>query len=227
MNEFLYENYQVFQVFCRNKNVLLREQWYVDGALHRIGGPAETVFDEFGKKVMESYWLNGIAHRQDGPCQVQFDAKTGNVCSEIYKKNGLLHRDDGLPAIIRISEKNRNIKEERYCIEGVEHRVGGPSHIFYDEATGLPRRLVWKVNGYLTPTNGRGSDLEIDPKTGIVLLEDFIDEQPGGDKQEGKVFRIERDANTGQVLRKFVYRDQVPVEVDALCDPLEPKIEGF
>lgn len=61
---------------------------YMDGLLHRVGGPAVETSDG-----LQEWYLNGIRHRDDGPAYI---SKTG---VQKWFREGVLHRDDG-PAII-------------------------------------------------------------------------------------------------------------------------------
>jgi hypothetical protein len=61
--------------------------WYLNGELHREGGPA--IEDADGYK---SWWINGKLHRLDGPAIEYYDG------SKSWWINGKLHRLDG-PAI--------------------------------------------------------------------------------------------------------------------------------
>ena len=64
-----------------------RTEWYHNGLLHRLNGPAIEYAN--GNK----YWYhNGLLHREDGPASEWNDG-----CKEWYQ-NGLKHRVDG-PAI--------------------------------------------------------------------------------------------------------------------------------
>jgi len=74
-----------------------REEWYLNGQLHRKDGPAIKY-----SNGEEEWCLNGQRHREDGPA-----IKYSNG-EEKWYLNGKLHREDG-PAI-----KYSNGKEEWY-----------------------------------------------------------------------------------------------------------------
>ena len=61
------------------------QQWYVNGNLHRIGGPA--IIYETGR---QEWYINGKRHREDGPARMFSDGR------QEWWVNGNLHREDGL-----------------------------------------------------------------------------------------------------------------------------------
>ena len=63
------------------------KEWYLNGDLHREGGPAVELAN--GTKL---WYLNGKWHREDGPAH---ESANGN---KFWYLNGELHREDG-PAI--------------------------------------------------------------------------------------------------------------------------------
>ena len=47
---------------------IIRESWYKNCALHRVGGPAQKVFDRVkGTQVAEAWYEDQLPHRKDGP----------------------------------------------------------------------------------------------------------------------------------------------------------------
>lgn len=107
------------------------KKWWVNGLLHRIGGPAVELNN--GDK---EYWVDGIRHREDGPA---IDFKFYKV----WFVNGKKHRIDG-PALIRTNFDNCS---EEWFIEGKHHRLDGPA---------VNRSLYkkWYRNGELWRENG-------------------------------------------------------------------------
>lgn len=61
-----------------------REEWYQDGRLHRVGGPAIVHADG-----TQEWYQDGLLHREDGPAVV----RPGGY--EAWYRYGLLHREDG------------------------------------------------------------------------------------------------------------------------------------
>lgn len=47
----------------------VKEKWYINGQLHRIGGPA--VIGNNG--IFKEWWVNGLRHREDGPAVIFSD----------------------------------------------------------------------------------------------------------------------------------------------------------
>jgi hypothetical protein len=63
-------------------------------------GPAVIETSEAtGVVVLEQYYRDGQLHRDHGPAWIDRDPETGTVVSEVWVKNGDYHRDDG-PALI-------------------------------------------------------------------------------------------------------------------------------
>ncbi len=78
-------------------------EWYLNGKLHRIGGPAVSHFTGY-----KAWYLNGELHRVDGPAIEHSDR------SKEWYLNNNLHRIDG-PAI-----DNADGSKEWY-LEGIEY----------------------------------------------------------------------------------------------------------
>jgi hypothetical protein len=124
------------------------EAWYVDGKAHRENGPA--VFMITGIK---EWWIDGKLHRLDGPA---IELPNGD---EYWYKEGLKHRDGGLPAISLEHGKklcwiqNGKLHRENapavifadghqeWWLDGLKHRTSGPSIIYADG------RQEWWIDG--------------------------------------------------------------------------------
>jgi hypothetical protein len=65
-----------------------RQEWWLNGNLHREDGPA-IIFPD----GTQSWWLSGNLHREDGPAVIHSDG------TKVWFLNGDPHREDG-PAII-------------------------------------------------------------------------------------------------------------------------------
>lgn len=99
-----------------------RKQWWVDGQLHRIDGPAfECDFD--GSKL---WYVDGLQHRLDGP------AIDTPRCKGWYV-NGLCHRLDG-PAL---EYPNGDYV---WMVNGNIHRLDGPAYCCWG-------KKQWHING--------------------------------------------------------------------------------
>ena len=135
-----------------------REEWWVDGKLHRLNGPALISADgtenwylngkrhrEGGPAIenekIKEWWMFGKRHRLDGPATViPGDEK-------MWWVDGKLHREDG-PAI----EKEDGTKY--WYINGEHHREDGPA-IEYANGT-----KYWFRNGVLHRLDGPAVDIE-------------------------------------------------------------------
>lgn len=87
----------------------LQIEWYRNGKLHRINGPAR----EYANKCNEWY-RNGKLHRLDGPA-VEFPSG-----SKYWYQNNKLHREDGPAAEWNDGTKIWYLNDQR-------HRIGGPA----------------------------------------------------------------------------------------------------
>jgi hypothetical protein len=65
------------------------EQWWVDGKLHRLDGPALNYANG-----TQEWWVDGKLHRLDGPAFIWADGR------QVWVVNDQYHRTDG-PAVIR------------------------------------------------------------------------------------------------------------------------------
>ena len=113
-------------------------QYFIDGKLHRLDGPAEEhadvyYCDNFTRKGNKLWYVNGLLHNLSGPAII------APRCVAWYV-NGLLHRTDG-PAY------TNNIDEYHWYVNGLRHRLDGPAVVSeYEE--------IWYVNGLLHNLSG-------------------------------------------------------------------------
>lgn len=77
---------------------LWREEWMLNGKLHREDGPAIISYYTDGGIKEQQWWINDEQHREDGPAVITY-YPNGNVNSESWWKENLRHRIDG-PAFI-------------------------------------------------------------------------------------------------------------------------------
>ncbi|MFS2318908.1 hypothetical protein RMQ97_13305 [Maricaulis sp. D1M11] len=114
-----------------------REEWLIDGLLHRNDGPAITVTDSDGIAVLEAWFQNGLLHREDGPSQIERDMQTERVVTELWHSRGQLHRENG-PAVINTDWETGHVIREQYFIRGKLHREQeGFADITYDRISGV------------------------------------------------------------------------------------------
>lgn len=97
------------------------EVYAKEGLIHRIGGPAETIYDPSDGYHCEKWYLYGKCHRIDGPAEIRFD-KRGGFYQESYYIEGKLHRSDG-PAVI-YRDISGDVYREEYWVNGEKHRDG-------------------------------------------------------------------------------------------------------
>lgn len=82
-----YANGKLHRVDGPARELLDRSEWCLDGVKHRVDGPAVEYVD--GTK---EWWVNGLLHREDGPATEYPDGGTA------WWFEGKMHRDDG-PAV--------------------------------------------------------------------------------------------------------------------------------
>ena len=90
----------------------------------------EITYFQNGNIKSEKYLVNGVLHREDGPAYISYH-ENGNKKYEGYYINGEYHRIDG-PAIIAYYI-NGNKQGESYYINGKNHRADDPAIIQYYE----------------------------------------------------------------------------------------------
>lgn len=144
----------------------------IPGSLHRIDGPACTVWNEDGTLKAQEWIFHGELHRWDGPAQIFFS--NNEIYRESWYNHGKKHRIGG-PAIIEWTDYNRtHLRVEEWWIHGILHREDGPSYsLWYGNGsvasirwlckntfhredgpammeyypTGKPKNETWYVNG--------------------------------------------------------------------------------
>lgn len=136
---------RVFYGFYPSGRVKVRK-YYVDGVLHREGGPAVVKYYEDGRVKRKEYYTSGKLHnRVGGPAVIEY-YENGNVKCEEYYDDGELHRADG-PAVIKYYEDGK-IKEESYYFKGKCHRTDGPAIISYNP-DGSIEEEIFAENDYI------------------------------------------------------------------------------
>lgn len=85
----------------RRDGLLIDEQYWRNGMLHRADGPASTTYDQLDRSVEEKWFLFDRGTRNDGPAHIWRSAD-GRVLREMWYRGGILHRDDG-PAYVERS----------------------------------------------------------------------------------------------------------------------------
>jgi hypothetical protein len=65
----------------------ITEEWYSDGNLNRVDGPAIIEWDRDGRELRMEWFLNGLRHRDDGgPAYILYSGDEPNkvTCEEYY-----------------------------------------------------------------------------------------------------------------------------------------------
>ena len=130
-NSYIEKKYNYEIIYWYGTKIPYKENYYKDGKLHRIGGPAYKLYYANSKAIgIELYCIEGKKHREDGPAYISY-YEDGQISSEQYYKNGKLHREDG-PAVIKNND-NGSIKEELYYQNNKLYRSEGPVAVYYDK----------------------------------------------------------------------------------------------
>jgi hypothetical protein len=123
-----------------------KEEWYIDGTLHREDGPA-VIYHGQNK---EEWFLNGVLHRDDGPAIIE----NGN---EEWYLHGNLHREDDLPAITiyRYMEDTQTyLKLQEWWVNGLKHRENNPAIISGENKEYYINDQLHRVDGPAINLNG-------------------------------------------------------------------------
>lgn len=124
--------------FYENGDISLQE-WYENGLLHRLDGPA-SVYTDVDNNTVELWMVNGRRHRVGGPAVI---INKKNYYSEEWFEHGIIHRLDG-PAYTCV--QNGVTEIEQYFKNGAYHRVNGPANTVYysrKKPTGDVHRTLW------------------------------------------------------------------------------------
>lgn len=125
-----------------SNGVKVLEEWYLNGKLHRIDGPARQTWRDSGFKTEASWYYQGKLHRKGGPAQELRDDKSHEYNWYI---NDQRHRVDG-PAQIRMSLTHKyNTYTEKWYKWDKIHRLDGPA--MYKNTTDVGETFVWYREG--------------------------------------------------------------------------------
>lgn len=149
------------------------KKYYVDGKLHREGGPAVEEFYDNGKTKSLSWYLDGKLKRDNRPSIVKLDKNTGATTYEEWNEDGKLHKIEGPSIVYYYPEgpkkqeywyvndavqsiddkpaqtewyKNGNKKLEQWWSKDVLHRDNGPAVIEY-YPNGNKKVEKWVIEG--------------------------------------------------------------------------------
>lgn len=105
--------------------MVTKEEWKVDGLLHRENGPARVTVKRDGDReiVSQEYWHNGERQTDAGPDVKIYNMAAGVLETEQWMKNGKLHRER-LPAIITYNPETGEVASKEYWLGG--ERQTGP-----------------------------------------------------------------------------------------------------
>lgn len=126
---------------------VVRQEYYENGKLHRLDGPAIEETRPDLDHHLAAYYVDGNNHCEDGPSSVYTSLRTGIVTEEIYTLNGEYHRAGGQPAAIERNADTGIVTNELYSEHGKVHRLDGPAEITRHSQTGMIVEERYLQNG--------------------------------------------------------------------------------
>jgi hypothetical protein len=107
-----------------------------------------------GVILSEQYWRHGFVHRGHGPAEIERNAD-GSLFREAWMRDGELHRpaDEGPAVIIR---QGNGITFEEWWVKGKRHRdpKDGPAFIRHDLVKGTVHCEFWVEGNYRAAADG-------------------------------------------------------------------------
>lgn len=117
------------------------ERWSKNGETHRENGPALIIRDFNGLVLVHQYFRNGRVHRDDGPAQII--TASDDFRTETWFKDGLEHRENAPSMSVYYIPNNLEVAQ-RWCVNGLIGRLGGPAEIGICERTCVVESEIWK-----------------------------------------------------------------------------------
>jgi len=143
------------------------EKWHKNNLLHRIGSPAWIIYEYNG---MRTFWYqNGIFYRENNEStyQIYLDDR---IHFEGWTIDGITVHNEYGPAFI-LYNSDGSIKEIRYYLNGLLHRIDGPSIIIWKNNNKI--REKWHRNGVLHRDHGPA--ILAWKKTGLIKFQMYYD----------------------------------------------------
>ncbi len=125
-------------------------KWYENGKPNDTVGcgyvfPAVEVWDEKYRLRCQEYRRNGVLHREnDLPAWIE-RGENGIIQRRKYFQKGVLSRDNDKPADVEY-DKRGYIRKATWYVDGLPHRIGAPAYIEYDK-NGNPIKERWFMWG--------------------------------------------------------------------------------
>lgn len=126
----------------KNKDMIFLEEYYINGKVNRINGPAIIRYRNDGTIVQEQWFKDGKTHRKNGPAVIEYFGKKVNC--EQYYINGIKHRVDG-PAYLEYSISGNKVYHCEYYLNGVRRKAEDIESILCGIKDGT---LINKINFY-------------------------------------------------------------------------------
>lgn len=197
---------------------VLSEKHFVDGQLHREGGPAVRKFSrKNGALLCEKWYRAGEMHRVDGPAVTDWDRR-GSILYEGWLQKGKLHRDGDRPAEIYRRGSTNQVSLHAFFVDGVKHRDHGPASAAWDPDTGVVTDEEWFKNGQLHRPDGLPAQIERD-ENGKVFSKRYYED--GQLHREGGPAVVVYDYGTDTLEREGYWMRGVRVDAPS---PDEPSI---
>jgi len=124
-----------------------------EGKLHRDSnspegdGPAQITYNAKTEKIeFEKWYKDGKLHRDgDLPAIISYNSKI--IIKKCWYKDGKLHRDGNLPALIKYNSRGKWIEEECWYKNGKLHRDGDLPALKSYRGPGVINMLIWFKKG--------------------------------------------------------------------------------
>lgn len=136
-------SYEYIEIFKNNNSCiqynfssfLLRKSYFLNNYLHNQNGPSDIYYDSKGKIILKLFHINGLLNNDNSPAITEID-KYFNKKTEVYYKNGKIHRVENY-AYIQYDLNNNSVIKEKYFICNKLHRENGPAikHTYLDRTS--------------------------------------------------------------------------------------------
>jgi hypothetical protein len=129
---------------------IVREAYYVDGALHRTDGPAILGRNEAGRITEECWYIGGKPHRdpKDGPAEFRMEPTYHDTYETVTDETGET-REELTARRLEWTEAS----ETRFFLDGIHHRApsDGPAVIVRDAEGKIIAQEFWVTGEKIEP----------------------------------------------------------------------------
>lgn len=143
--------YNVFYNDLKKTQIAVEQFVFNDSVFHRPGcKPARIEYWPSGMIKRVEHWVMGKRHCDSGPASTSYEDVTGHITETVYYKDGKLHRDGDLPAVVQVWKDGRTF--HAYFKEDNLHRDGDlPGTIIFNKS-GDVEVAKWVTEGRVIRT---------------------------------------------------------------------------